>query len=69
MESVDLNNVVAVVTGSSRGIGNGIAVALGGHGATVHVTGRSTTDSPAALPGTVQQTAVDVTEGADAESQ
>lgn len=58
----DLSNVVAVVTGSSRGIGKGIAVALGGHGATVYVTGRSTTDNPAAMGGTVQQTAEDVTE-------
>lgn len=33
---------VAVVTGSSRGIGRGIAVALGEQGATVYVTGRTT---------------------------
>ena len=34
----------AVVTGASRGIGRGIAVALGERGATVYVTGRSTGD-------------------------
>jgi dehydrogenase/reductase SDR family member 1 len=35
---------VAVVTGSSRGIGRGTAVALGEQGHTVYVTGRSTGD-------------------------
>ena len=35
---------VAVVTGSSRGIGRGIAVGLGEAGATVYVTGRSIGD-------------------------
>ena len=35
---------IAVVTGSSRGIGRGTAVALGEQGATVYVTGRSTGD-------------------------
>ena len=34
---------VAVVTGSSRGIGRGTAIALGEVGATVYVTGRTTT--------------------------
>ena len=33
---------VAVVTGASRGIGRGTAIALGEQGATVYVTGRST---------------------------
>ncbi len=33
---------VAVVTGSSRGIGRGTAIALGEQGATVYITGRST---------------------------
>lgn len=58
---IDLSNVVAVVTGSSRGIGKGIAVALGGYGATVYVTGRTTAADPGVLPGTIQQTADDVT--------
>lgn len=35
---------VAVVTGASRGIGKGIARALGEQGATVYVTGRTTGD-------------------------
>jgi dehydrogenase/reductase SDR family member 1 len=33
---------IAVVTGASRGIGRGTAIALGEQGATVYVTGRST---------------------------
>jgi dehydrogenase/reductase SDR family protein 1 len=56
-----LSDKVAVVTGASRGLGKGIALGLGEAGATVYVTGRSTNDSPAALPGTVEQTAAEVT--------
>jgi NAD(P)-dependent dehydrogenase (short-subunit alcohol dehydrogenase family) len=36
-----LNDKIALVTGASRGIGKGIAIALGERGATVYVTGRS----------------------------
>jgi NAD(P)-dependent dehydrogenase (short-subunit alcohol dehydrogenase family) len=53
---------VAVVTGASRGVGKGIAVALGAAGVTVYVTGRSSEgrkDHP--LGGTVQNTANAVT--------
>ena len=53
---------VAVVTGASRGVGKGIALALGAAGATVYVTGRSSDggkDHP--LGGTVQATANAVT--------
>ena len=36
-----LNGKVAVVTGASRGIGKGTALALAGEGMTVYVTGRT----------------------------
>jgi NAD(P)-dependent dehydrogenase (short-subunit alcohol dehydrogenase family) len=53
---------VAVVTGSSRGVGKGIAIALGAAGATVYVTGRSQEGGKAhPLGGTVQSTAEAVT--------
>jgi NAD(P)-dependent dehydrogenase (short-subunit alcohol dehydrogenase family) len=43
---------VAVVTGASRGIGKGIATVLGGQGATVYVTGRTTVATGNAASGT-----------------
>jgi NAD(P)-dependent dehydrogenase (short-subunit alcohol dehydrogenase family) len=59
-----LTGKVAVVTGSSRNGGRGIALALGEAGATVYVTGRSvtgksTSDDPSA---TIDHTAALVTE-------
>ena len=58
-----LRNIVAVVTGASRGAGRGIACELGAAGATVYVSGRSidgegTTED---LPGTISETAHEVT--------
>ncbi len=52
---------VAVVTGASRGAGRGIAIALGSHGCTVYVTGRSEKAGDASLPGTIHETAAAVT--------
>ncbi len=52
---------VAVVTGASRGAGRGIAIALGAHGYTVYVTGRTLKEGDAALPGTIGETAAEVT--------
>lgn len=57
----DKNKVVAVVTGASRGAGRGIAVALGSHGCTVYVTGRSQKSGDSPLPGTIHETAAAVT--------
>ncbi|MBO0812808.1 MAG: SDR family NAD(P)-dependent oxidoreductase [Microlunatus sp.] len=52
---------IALVTGASRGIGRGIAVALGARGWTVWVTGRSTPEHRTShLPGTVHDTAAEV---------
>jgi NAD(P)-dependent dehydrogenase (short-subunit alcohol dehydrogenase family) len=53
--------VVAIVTGASRGAGRGIAIALGAHGATVYVTGRSEKEGDATMPGTIYETAEAVT--------
>ena len=55
------SSIVAVVTGASRGAGAGIAHALGAHGATVYVTGRSEKPEDGPLPGTIGQTAEMVT--------
>lgn len=52
---------IAVVTGASRGAGRGIALALGAHGWTVYLSGRSEREGDAALPGTIHATAADVT--------
>ncbi len=49
-----------MVTGASRGIGKGIALALGAEGATVYVTGRTLTPGSYPLPGTVGETAAEV---------
>jgi NAD(P)-dependent dehydrogenase (short-subunit alcohol dehydrogenase family) len=53
--------LICVVTGASRGVGRGVALALGASGATVYVTGRSVKEGDSPLPGTVGRTAADVT--------
>ena len=54
-----LTGMVAVVTGASRGVGKGIAMALANEGATVYVTGRTIAAGTAPLPGTVGETAAE----------
>ncbi len=56
-----LENKVCVVTGGSRGVGRGIALALGALGATVYITGRTQKEGEAALPGTIHGTAEEIT--------
>jgi NAD(P)-dependent dehydrogenase (short-subunit alcohol dehydrogenase family) len=60
----NLSDSVALVTGASRGVGRGVALALGDAGATVYVTGRSVRggDTTEGLPGTVDDTADAVSE-------
>ncbi len=52
-----LEGKVAVVTGASRGVGRGVALALGSAGATVFVTGRTVERRDGALGGTIGETA------------
>jgi NAD(P)-dependent dehydrogenase (short-subunit alcohol dehydrogenase family) len=58
-----VHNLVAVVTGASRGAGRGIAHELGSVGATVYVSGRSvdSQDRTDDMPGTIDETAREVT--------
>ena len=56
-----MSKPVAIVTGASRGAGRGIAIALGSHGCTVYVTGRSERLGDSPLAGTIYETAEAVT--------
>jgi len=58
---VSLAGKVAVVTGASRGIGAGVATLLGERGATVYVTGRTTSSTPNATSGTIYEVADRIT--------
>ena len=55
-------NRVVLVTGGSRGVGKGTALALGATGATVYVSGRSSSDGQTtALPCNIHTTAEEIT--------
>lgn len=51
---------VILVTGASRGIGRGIAVALASPGTTIYLTGRTTGAGQSPLPGTIGETAAEI---------
>ncbi|PEQ12867.1 short-chain dehydrogenase [Novosphingobium sp. PC22D] len=55
-----LSGKVALVTGASRGIGKGIALALADEGASVYVTGRTLRPGGHALPGSLEETVDEV---------
>nr|VZI07933.1 unnamed protein product [Spirometra erinaceieuropaei] len=61
----DLTGYVCLVTGASRGIGRGIALALGECGATVYITGRTlkpkTDAKEGDVGGSLEETAAEVT--------
>ena len=59
--TASLEGRVAVVTGASRGIGKGLALGLARAGATVVCAARSETASPDGLPGTIHETADEIT--------
>ncbi|XP_067928167.1 dehydrogenase/reductase SDR family member 1-like isoform X2 [Watersipora subatra] len=56
-----LSGKICLVTGASRGIGKGIAVQLGEAGATVYITGRSSSPEAAVIGGSLKETADEIT--------
>lgn len=52
---------IAVVTGGTRGVGKGMALGLGEAGATVYVTGRTLRAGGSIWPGSLEETAAEVT--------
>jgi dehydrogenase/reductase SDR family protein 1 len=57
-----LKDKIALVTGASRGLGKGIAIALAKEGATLYITGRTMRDSSLTSPlgGSIDQTADEI---------
>src|SRR4051794_34832990 len=53
---------VAIVTGASRGIGQAIAARLAASGARVAVSARTEREGESRFPGTIHETAADITD-------
>lgn len=52
---------VVLVTGASRGVGKGVALALGQPGTTVYISGRARSEGQTSpLPGTIDETAAEI---------
>jgi citronellol/citronellal dehydrogenase len=67
LDRPDLSDRVALVTGTTRGIGKELALTLAESGASVVSTGKTTEDDDTELPGSVEQTAREARErGAEA---
>ncbi len=62
--SATLADKIVLITGSTRGIGRGIALTLASQGATIYITGRSSSGGSTTenLPGTVESVAAEVNE-------
>ena len=58
----DLSGSTAFITGTTRGIGKQIALALADHGCNVVSTGKTTDDDDSELAGSIEQTAREVRE-------
>jgi citronellol/citronellal dehydrogenase len=64
---VELDGMVAIVTGASRGVGAAVSVALAQSGVRVACAARATQESPLPIPGTIDDTVARVADaGGDA---
>ena len=60
---MELTDRVVIVTGSSRGIGKGLAIGLAARGASVVCAARTVVEEPGGLPGTIHDTVAAIEAG------